>query len=278
MYTACEIVGNELEIDFGVDIVSLSTIEIYVNKGWTVSGVASSASTDKFMIDADWSSVDIVVDSSVDAVKTFTPSAAMTGVISSPALTMSNNNAGEYADYGFTFKSNAAFAASDKIEIYFPNSFDPFVGNASEWFDNESGTYYLKCTSTALGLSWCKVDKWKVTVMGSSPVDASTEIDITIVHVSNPIAGASVQKLIVSLINSDGVCTATATDFANGGITTVDAPANNIDIASVTSSSHDLFATSNYTFKYFLGQTSTVANESLWVLFPMQYDLNLNSG
>lgn len=85
---------------------------------------------------------------------------------------MSNKNAGEYADYTFTFKSSTGYNATDKIVIYFPVEFDPFVGHASQWLDNENGTYFMKCSSIAMSLSWCTVNKWKVTIVGTQAVEA----------------------------------------------------------------------------------------------------------
>ena len=128
----------------------------------------------------------------------------MTGTMSVPTFTMSNNNAGEYADYTFKFKASTGYNVGDSISIYFPDAFDPFVGHASVWFENEPSTYYLKCESTSMSLSWCTVDKWKVTVMGSAAVAAENEIDITIKYVSNPPEGTTTEKLMVAVIDGTG--------------------------------------------------------------------------
>lgn len=192
---------------------------------------------------------------------------------------MSNNNAGEKSDYTFNFKSSVGYSIGDTIEITFPHAFDPFVGHASTWLLQEPNTYYLKCESTALSLIWCTVDKWKVTVSGSAAVEAANEIDITLKYVSNPAEGTTSQKLRVAVINSTGVYQAYNIDFISAGVTIVAPAAVNIPIASVMASSHKLFAGSNdYTFSFFLDDTSLDTDENLKVMFPMQYDLWLCDG
>jgi len=192
---------------------------------------------------------------------------------------MSNNNAGEMSDYTFNFKSSVGYTIGDTIEITFPHTFDPFVGHASTWLMQESSTYYMKCTSTALSLIWCTVDKWKVTVMGAAAVEAANEIDITLKYVSNPNEQITTQKLRVAVINSTGVYQAYNVDFNSAGVTIAAPPATNIPIASVMTSSHKLFANSNtYTFMFYLEDTSMDTDENLSVMFPMQYDLWLCDG
>jgi len=56
---------------------------------------------------------------------------------------------------------------------------------------NESGTYYIGCTSAALSLSRCTVARGVVMVHGSATVDANGTVDITIHHVMNPAAGTT---------------------------------------------------------------------------------------
>jgi len=186
MYTGCNMNNSQLELDLGEDVAQSTNIEIYVNKGWSLPSTVT-VSSDVFQITAVFSTVTIIGDAAtVVSDKTFTASAAMASTISGNILAMSNNNAGEVADYTFTFKSSTGYAVTESIEIYFPNAFDPFVGMASKWFMNEPSTYYINCSSTALSLVWCTVDKWKVTIMGSSAVEAANDIDITLKYVMNP--------------------------------------------------------------------------------------------
>lgn len=192
---------------------------------------------------------------------------------------MSNNNAGEMSDYTFNFKSSVGYSIGDTIEITFPHAYDPFVGHASTWLLQEPNTYYIKCSSTALSLIWCTVDKWKVTVTGSAAVEAANAIDITLMYVSNPVEGLTTQKLRVAVINSSAVYQAYNIDFNSAGVTIAAPPVNNIPIHSVTTSSHNLFAGSNtYVFNFFLDDTSLDTDENLKVMFPMQYNLWLCDG
>lgn len=275
-YQSCQINSGNLQIVTDENVSSSSEIELYVNKGFTLPTVVT-ASTDVFKVIATYGGLTIVSDAAtIVASKQFTATTAIAGTITVPSVTMSNNNAGEFADYTFKFKASTGYTVGDKIVIYFPNAFDPFVGMAGTWLDNESSTYYLECSSTALGLSWCSVDKWKVTIMGSSAVAAENEIDITLNHVANPAEGTTSEKLMVAVVNASGVYQAQDTAFGTNGVTTVKPPAKNITFKSVMSSNHYLFSTgSTYTFEFYLNDAGIESDESISVMFPMQYDLHL---
>jgi len=163
---------------------------------------------------------------------------------------MDNKTAGEYSNYTFSFKTSVGYTVGDKLEITFPHAFDPFVGNAGQWLLQETGTYYLDCSSTALGLVWCSVDKWKVTVSGGAAVEAANLIDITIKGVSNPTAGTTTQFLRLAVLNSTDVYQVYTANFAaNGGVVTTAPATKNIDIHSVTATNNYLFGGSvDYTF------------------------------
>lgn len=191
-YQTCKInSSSELELVMAVDVAADTLIDLYVNKGYTLP-TNVNISTDVFKVSASYAAQTLVTDAAtLVSTKQFTAAAAIAGTLSGQVFAMSNKNAGEYADYTFTFKSTTGYTATDKIVIYFPVEFDPFVGHASQWLDNESGTYFMKCSSSAMGLSWCTVNKWKVTIVGTTPVDAGVDIDITLHYVSNPAAGST---------------------------------------------------------------------------------------
>jgi len=192
---------------------------------------------------------------------------------------MSNNNAGEASDYTFTFKSDTGYAIGETIEITFPTAFDPFVGHSSVWLAQEPGVYYMNCHSTALSLTWCTVDKWKVTISGSAAVEAANEIDITLEMVMNPMEQTTTQKLKLAIVDATGAFKSINIDFANSGVIIAAPPADNIAIASVMASNHELFANSvSYTFDFYLEDTSLDTDENLYVMFPMNYDLHLCDG
>lgn len=183
---------------------------------------------------------------------------------------MSNNNAGEYSDYTFTFKTDTGYAVGEMIKITFPHAFDPFVGHASQWLAQESGTYYLNCSSTSLSLTWCTVDKWTVTISGSAAVEAANSIDITLSMVMNPAEGTTAQKLRVAVCDANGAYKSYNSDFNSAGVTIAAVPADNIAIQSVMASNHNLFSSSvTYTFNYYLEDVSLDTDENLSVMFPM---------
>lgn len=183
----------------------------------------------------------------------FTPAVATTGTISGATLTMNVNNAGEYSDLTFTFKNSNGYAVGETIDIIFPSVFDPFVGSASQWFGQESGSYYLNCESASIGLAWCTVDKWKVTIAGSVAVEAASNIDITIKYVALPATGVTTEKVMLAVRDATGLVTAVAEEFVSTGIDVKTVPANNINIASVMASSHKLFGlNATYTFNFML--------------------------
>lgn len=126
---------------------------------------------------------------------------------------MHNNNVGEASNYTFTYKSPSGYTVGESIVITFPWDFDPFIGKASVWMNQEPGVYYMDCSSTTMGLTWCTVDKWTVTVMGSAAVAADTAIDITLKYVMNPHSIGSGQKIIFSTVGTDGVYKSMDYDF-----------------------------------------------------------------
>jgi len=269
-------VGAFLELDIEEDITN-QDVQIFVNRGFNLPQDLV-ASTTNFKVNAVWNGTTLIDDLSTTTTKTFTASAALTGAITEAALTMSNNNAGEVASYEFKFKNSLLLNATDKIEIYFPNTFDPFVGSASKWFTegSDAASYYLKCSSTALGLVWCSVDKWKVTVEVSSSVEKLNLIDLKIEYVMNPVKGTTAQKVFVSIVDKDGLHTSVHNDFVTGGIAiAADPPAEIIKVKSVTAGSHDLFTNADYDFEFYL-KSSLASTENIKVMFPMDYDLAID--
>lgn len=167
---------------------------------------------------------------------------------------MTVDNAGEYSDLTFTFKTDTGYTVGEYIEITFPHVFDPFIGKASQWFAQESGSYYLHCESSSMSLSWCTVDKWKVSVWGSAAVDAASNIDITLKYVALPNnVGTTTDKIMLAVRDATHAVKSLTADFAGAGVTIAAVPTNNINIASVMASNHKLFAnTVTYSFQFYL--------------------------
>lgn len=141
IYTSCEVNSSKVKLVFGEDIAALSEVELYLSQTYALPNAAGQSTTG-WRVEATYSGNTIVNDI-VTGVQAWTPGAAVTGTITSQSLTMTNNNAGEYSDYTFSFKTDTGYTVGETIEISFPHEFDPFVGGASQWFSNEPGTYYL---------------------------------------------------------------------------------------------------------------------------------------
>jgi len=188
----CTTSGNGIALTVATDVASGSYIELFVDEGFDTPA-NTTTSTSGFDITASWGAVSIIDDlaTAYTAASKFTATAAISGTITEDAITITANNAGESSDYLFSFKSSSGYTVGDMIEIMFPREYDLFVGHASEWFTEESNVYYMDCSSTALGSSWCTVDKRCVTVSGSVAVESTSAIDITLHMVRNPTTAAS---------------------------------------------------------------------------------------
>jgi len=71
------------------------------------------------------------------------------------ALSNYPKNAGDVATYSFTFKSSKDFTSTDKINIRFPDEYDPYIGNSWVKFENEPTSYYIECACAQLGTVLC---------------------------------------------------------------------------------------------------------------------------
>ena len=102
---------------------------MYLDRALTLTGTAG-VTTDTVEISAEWTQGSVVVASG----KTdLTVGAATTGVVtpdSSEALKVENSNAGEASDYTFKFQVDTALDETHNIWIVFPNTYDPYFGNA----------------------------------------------------------------------------------------------------------------------------------------------------
>ena len=188
-YSAVSTSGNSLILTTAVDVETGSEIEIYIDGGFNTP-TTTTTSTNGFDVTASWNSITIIDDLSVgySASSMFTASAAIVSQVTEDSISISVKNAGESSDYAFSWKSSVGYTVGDSILITFPRLYDLFVGNASEWFTEEPNVYYMPCSSNALGASWCTVSKRVVTITGSKPVEATSEIDVTIHDVHNPAA------------------------------------------------------------------------------------------
>jgi hypothetical protein len=191
-YKKCETSGQGIKLTLDADVSSGSYIEIFLDGGFN-TGADTTVSTNGFDVTATWMTESIISDpdTGYSTASKFTATAAITGTITEDAITITANNAGESSDYLFSFKSSVGYTVGDSIKITFPREYDLFVGYASEWFTEEANVYYMMCSSTALGATWCTVSKREVTITGSVAVESTSAIDITLKYVHNPSTATS---------------------------------------------------------------------------------------
>jgi hypothetical protein len=272
-YSAVSFSSSTLSITLAEDYTADTMLELFIDKA-VDNPTSTTATSTGFTLKSSWGDVTINTDDSQTLLSTqkFTASAALTSTLkasTSNSLTFSPTTASEYATYSFSFKSSVKFAKGDQIWIVTPDQFDPYVGMAWVWFTNESTTYYISCTSSQLGTTWCKVDHNIIVVTGSSEVDASTDIAITISNVKNP-AEAKTDNFQIVHVDSTGAAKSFNSAF---GTVTPTAMAYNIEIRRITPGDRDLFNSGSYTFLFYLSETFATTNQ-IRVWFPMEYDLS----
>jgi hypothetical protein len=272
-YSSVSFSNSTLSITLAEDYTAETLLELFIDKA--VDNPTSTTTTSTgFTLKSSWGGaiLDTDVSQTLQSTQQFTASAALTSTLTastSNSLTFYPTTACEYATYGFSFKSSVKFATGDMIWIVTPDQFDPYVGMAWVWFTNESTSYYLSCSSSQLGTTWCKVDHNIIVVTGSSEVDASTDIAITISNVKNP-AEAKTENFMIVHVDSTGAAKSYNSAF---GTVTPTAMAYNIEIRSITPGDRDLFDSGSYTFMFYLSETFATTNQ-IKVWFPMEYDLS----
>jgi len=158
-YTSCTSSSNSIILTTAVDISSSTSIDVWVDDAFTTTS-SVTASTTGFDITASWNNIAIIDDLGVSGTayttaSLFTPDAAVAGAVSDDLISVYANNPGESSDYTFSFKVGGGYTVGDSIMIKFPREFDLFVGDAGQWFSEEPDVYYMMCSSTALGSTWC---------------------------------------------------------------------------------------------------------------------------
>ncbi len=190
-HKGCNLAGSSLSIILGEDYTGGASVELYLDNG--VNNPSDSVQTTAgFKMQSSWDGIIVDNDTLDNNTHKFTASTALSKTITAAtgsSLSFDPKTAGEWSTFTFTFKSSQAHTATDKFVIVFPDEFDAYIGMSMNQFDNEPNTYYIECSSSALGTVWFMVDHWKLWIMESSDVFANTDISITVMHVSNPAAG-----------------------------------------------------------------------------------------
>ncbi|CAG9328371.1 unnamed protein product [Blepharisma stoltei] len=274
-YSACTVTSSNVQVTLVNSLSSGSAVQLYLDSAITLPSSSGATSTG-FQISATWSDVSIISDSSPGTV--FTVNAAPAGAVTLTSVKINNvNNAGEAANYLFSFTSNQAVASGDYFIIQFPRDFDAYLGDADNTYpDCFPNDWYLTCSSTALGSVACAADHWYLKVSGvSKTATASSSLDLTVNGIRNPDSGTTGYFNIWHYGS-----TGTVKAYVNSAIsvTTLDPVANSVTLKPVTVSGQLLSGSSTYSFDFYSAGTFS-SSYSFEIRFPPQFNLKLaNSG
>ena len=276
-YEKCELTSSAVVLTITEAYTGGNAVELYLD-GLVDNPNTATATSSGFQITTSWGESTVV--KNVDEDSTTAPSThiltpdpilatSITGA--NTPISFSPKNAGEMATYVFDFKDTANFAATDQYWIVFPASYDYFLGNTWAWHNNEPGVYYIECSSTQLGTTWCQVDHNIVIVTGSNAITGSTQIVITINNICNP---TSVQTDAFQIYHVDTTGKFITVQQKFGTVTPSVLAPNNIYVRSVAKSENRLFKSSDYTWRLYMIDTMSTDSQ-LQVLFPQEYNLRL---
>jgi hypothetical protein len=131
-HSSCTVSGSTMTFVVEEEVSSTTAVEIYLDGGVT-NRSETAASANGFRVETSWESVVIDDDTTDITGSNFTSKAALTKTVTkgTSPIVADPTTAGEWASYKFTFTLGQTFAATDKILIWFPMTYDPFIGRAS---------------------------------------------------------------------------------------------------------------------------------------------------
>ncbi|CAG9314827.1 unnamed protein product [Blepharisma stoltei] len=273
-YTSCSITSSKVELAITNSLPASTTVQIYLDAALTLPSTAG-ATTSGWQITTSWNSVTITTDSTGTP---FTVGAAVSTAITITSIKISDiTNAGEAGTYVFSFSSAAAIASGDYFVVQFPRGFDAYIGDATNTYsDCLPSTWYLGCSSTALGSVSCTADHWYLLVSGlSKTATASSSIDLTVQGVRNPTAG-STGYFNIYHYKSDGTVKAFITSTTS--VTTTAVSPSSITLKDVMTDSTQLSASAKYTFDFYVPSGTYTNDNKIVITFPEQFNLQLYIG
>ena len=273
-YSSCNTSGSVITLILAQAYTANSVLELYLDA--MVDNPTTTASTSTgFLLTASWASVNVDIDNgSLQSSQTYSATSVLSTTITpstSSALSFSPKTSCEVATYIFDFKDSANFAVTDQYWIVFPSQYDYFLGDIWTWFTNEPNVYYIDCSSTQLGVTWCQVDHNIVIVSGSNAITASTQIILTINNIVNPIVG---QTSAFQVYHVDGNGNYLTVNQNYGTVTPTVTAAFNIGVRSLVMGENRLFKSSDYTWRLYFADTINTDSQ-IQVLFPREYNLRL---
>jgi hypothetical protein len=274
LYSSVAISGAAMTITLAESVSAGTDLELYVENALTFADTATT--TSNFLIQTTYEGVTINDDTTAspgtNSNLSLTTKAA--GTISggtTPVATDTSTRLARKSDWTFSFSSNQAFVAGDQFWIQFPKDFDPNLGGAYVRYSTEPTTYYIPCSSEALGTAIeCIVDHYYLKVVNASANDANTNVTLLVEKVTTPYTAAATGDFKLFHING---WSAKAVGTLSG-ITTTALPAN-IDVKKAMSSNVRLFGSGDYTFEFYVG-TNLTSDHSLQLLLPRQFDTGLS--
>lgn len=278
-YSSCSVSGNDFKLVLSQNYAALSKLELFIRSAVKAPGDVStptSTTVYAFKVKATWGSA-VLIDSpeTLSPSQIIIPTPKVTTLIAAGAVPISfaPTNAGEIASYVFSFTLNVAAAAADTIWLAWPDDFDPYIGKATETLSQESGNFYLPCSSAQLGPSLgCRIDNWMMVINGLTASTGPLAVTLQVDQVINPAAGVTTGAF--RMLHFDGNNTLVEVLNTLGTVKPSALPAGLIDVRAVASSAQNLQGSGDYTFDLYIADSFTTSSQ-LQVLFPPQFSLSL---
>lgn len=272
-YSSCEIVDGEVTITTN-DILPVETVmQVYLDSAFDL--IEAGATDSGFKIKVMYQTLILIDDS--DPGKDFTIGVAVSNAISVGKISVDKLNAAESAVYSFEFTSAADVTVGDYFVIKFPRNYDPHLGEAiNSLAECEPDSFYIPCSSDALGDLQCTIDHWYFVTAGSGKAQvAGTNIDITISNIKNPNAGQVGIFKIWHFSKTDSLkayqyLTSTLSPTITGISSSI------LTLKSVETTNNNLGETGTLAFDFYVQSSTEINDEVLFYFrFPSQYNLEL---
>jgi hypothetical protein len=275
-YSAVYFKNNILSLTLAEPYLANSILELYIDRG-VDNPLSTYVANTGFLLRSSYE--DTTIDTDIS--KPLLPSQLFAAVAIphwnltgsyTDSLVFSPTTACESASYSFRFTSSAKFEKTDQLWVVFPDQFDPYLGSAQAWYSTDPATYYIRCSSPQIPEATCKVDHHVLVLTGTTEVQASTALSVTVEGVMNPPAPYTDAFQILH-VNSVGTVKSSKSDFNTVKPTP---PAPNLEFTSIAPSSRTLFETASYAFEFSL---PAVLNSSsvVQIVYPLEFTLQVNN-
>ncbi|CAG9328924.1 unnamed protein product [Blepharisma stoltei] len=272
-YSSCQLQNSAVQLTLSSDYSSGGYISVYLDGAMDLPSI-NGTTTNGFSITSLWNGVTLTTDSSSTPL-TINDNAPTTITPDSTPISVNFPHANEKSRYNFTFSSGSNIDSGDSFWIVFPNTYDPFIGDALNSLSSHGQTYYLSCSSSALGSSIsCSASHWILVISGiTSSVTAGTSLSILVWYIRNPSKGDTSNFIVYHMSSSESVKSYTS---SYGKVTISDVPSV-LTLKGVSVADSELLETTDYTFDFYTSGTFT-SQYSFYINFPDQYSLYYSRG